>query len=119
MLEELRDRLPAGLSLDYRHVQAAPQSNEAKASHPMGKIPSLLVQDPSEGEFTLIESAAINNWLGDRMREYCCHEVGSAAEEDFLVPKPVSAATLEPTPLPSPQPRTERMKAAACREVRV
>ena len=85
MLEELRDALPKEVGFRYEHTMAAPQSDEARAHHPMGKVPSLLVSDGTEGDFTLIESAAINSWLGDRMREY-------AAEEDsgFLVPRPGS-----------------------------
>jgi len=81
MLEELRDALPTGF--DYSHLIVNPQSDEARASHPMGKIPSLLVADDDGDEFTLIESAAINSWLGDRLREYC-----QPSELGFLVPCP-------------------------------
>ena len=45
MLEELRDALPAEVGFRYDHVLAAPQSDEARAHHPMGKVPSLLVQE--------------------------------------------------------------------------
>ena len=85
MLEELRDALPAEVGFRYDHTVAAPQSDEARAHHPMGKVPSLLVRDGTEGDFTLIESAAINSWLGDRMREYV---VGG--DSGFLVPLPGS-----------------------------
>jgi glutathione S-transferase len=77
MLEELRETLPA---LQYEHLQANPQSDEARAHHPMGKVPSLCVRDGAE-EFTMFESAAINTWLGDRFREYGAQ----------LVPNPGSA----------------------------
>jgi|EP00326_Haptolina_ericina_P029474 glutathione S-transferase len=90
MLEELRDVLPASLDFQYQHIPAAPQSDAARANHPMGKVPSLLVQDGADGEFTLIESAAINSWLGDRMREYCCASVGEEPVCGYLVPQPGS-----------------------------
>ena len=86
MLEELRDALPDDVGFRYEHTMAAPQSDEARAHHPMGKVPSLLVRDGTEGDFTLIESAAINSWLGDRMREY----VGDDSGSGFLVPHPGS-----------------------------
>ena len=38
-----------------------------------------------EGDFTLIESAAINSWLGDRLREYAVD-----GDSGFLVPHPGS-----------------------------
>ena len=84
MLEELRDALPVEVGFRYDHTVAAPQSDEARTHHPMGKVPSLLVRDSTEGDFTLIESAAINSWLGDRMREYVGEDSG------FLVPRPGS-----------------------------
>ena len=85
MLEELRDALPDDVGFRYEHTMAAPQSDEARAHHPMGKVPSLLVRDGTEGDFTLIESAAINSWLGDRMREYAGDD-----SSGFLVPRPGS-----------------------------
>ena len=89
MLEELRDALPADVGFRYDHVVCAPHSDDARVHHPMGKIPSLLVRDGTEGDFTLIESAAINSWLGDRMREYW--EVGGGSGgSGFLVPRPGS-----------------------------
>ena len=45
MLEELSDALPAEVGFRYDHVLAAPQSDDARAHHPMGKVPSLLVQE--------------------------------------------------------------------------
>ena len=80
MLEELKDMVP---SLEYAHIPAAPQSEEARASHPMGKVPSLRVHDSVEGDFTMIESAAINTWLADRYREYC-------PADGHLAPRPGS-----------------------------
>ena len=68
MLEELRDVLPPN-SAAYEHDPAAPQSEAARAKHPMGKVPALLVRD-TDGDHTIIESAAINTWLGDRLREH-------------------------------------------------
>ena len=85
MLEELRDALPVEVGFRYDHTVAAPQSDEARTHHPMGKVPSLLVRDSTEGDFTLIESAAINSWLGDRMREYVI-----GGDSGFLVPRPGS-----------------------------
>lgn len=84
MLEELRDALPPRLGFTYQHAQAMPQSEEARTHHPMGKVPSLLVRDGKD-EFVMIESAAINTWLGDRMREHCCGE-----SSGLLVPSPGS-----------------------------
>lgn len=83
-LEELKDQLPANIGLRIQHLRVEPQSEEARANHPMGKIPALKVKDGAD-EFTMIESAAINTWLGDRMREYLADESG------YLVPRPGSA----------------------------
>ena len=74
MLEECRDALPPTLGFAYEHDPAAPQSDAARINHPMGKVPALLVRD-SDGDHTIIESAAINTWLGDRLREHGNHLV--------------------------------------------
>ena len=74
MLEECRDALPPTLGFAYEHDPAAPQSEAARINHPMGKVPALLVRD-SDGDHTIIESAAINTWLGDRLREHGSHLV--------------------------------------------
>lgn len=86
LLEELSDALPAELGFRYEHEVVAPQSDEARAAHPMGKVPALHVSDGDDGDFTLIESAAINTWLGDRFREYC----RAGTEATFVVPRPGS-----------------------------
>merc|ERR1740121_2451968 len=52
----------------------------------MGKVPSLIVIDADGEQHTLIESAAINTWLGDRMREHL-----TGADDGFLVPRPGTA----------------------------
>eukprot|EP00545_Synedropsis_sp_CCMP1620_P006078 CAMPEP_0119014926 /NCGR_PEP_ID=MMETSP1176-20130426/10461_1 /TAXON_ID=265551 /ORGANISM="Synedropsis recta cf, Strain CCMP1620" /LENGTH=254 /DNA_ID=CAMNT_0006968173 /DNA_START=161 /DNA_END=925 /DNA_ORIENTATION=+ len=54
MLEELE--------VPFDHSMARPQSKESKQNHPLGKIPSLVVND---GEFCLYESASINTYLAD------------------------------------------------------
>lgn len=54
MLEELQ--------VPFDHSMARPQSKESKRHHPLGKIPSLVVDD---GAFCMFESAAINTYLGD------------------------------------------------------
>lgn len=73
MLEEL------GIAYDHDKT-AAPWSDQAKQSHPMGKIPSLIVDrngGNSSGEsnqdsssFTLYESAAINTYLCDEQNRF-------------------------------------------------
>jgi glutathione S-transferase len=51
------------VGVDYQHdVTARPWSETAKIYHPMGKVPSLSVND---GAFRLYESTAINTFLGD------------------------------------------------------
>ncbi|KAL3893968.1 MAG: hypothetical protein SGPRY_013943 [Prymnesium sp.] len=90
MLEELREVLPSHIRFGYHHLPAAPHSQEARAHHPMGKVPSLLVRDGAQPEFSLIESAAINSWLGDRMREYVLADSAGVSPTGFLVPQPGS-----------------------------
>lgn len=66
MLEEI--------GLPYKHIVCKPWSRIAKNVHPLGKVPALLVEnysggDSKEEKFVLIESAAINTFLGDLARE--------------------------------------------------
>ena len=74
MLEEI--------GLPYTHVVCKPWSRVAKSVHPLGKVPALLVEynkirganisdNNEEGreKFVLLESAAINTFLGDVARE--------------------------------------------------
>ena len=49
------------LDLDYAHVDAGPASDEAKAYHPSGKIPVLMV-----GDDALTDSVAIMSYLSDK-----------------------------------------------------
>ena len=51
------------LGVPYTHVPARPQSREAKAVNPFGKIPTL-----QDGDFTMYESGAINAYLADKFR---------------------------------------------------
>jgi glutathione S-transferase len=78
MLEEI--------GLPYVHVACGPRSRIARMLHPTGKVPALLVkvercqrsedqrggedhEDHSNGSFVVLESAAINTFLGDLARE--------------------------------------------------
>ena len=103
MLEEI--------GLPYRHIPCRPWSRLSKSVHPLGKVPSLVVEYQScdsganEDTFTgssndagnkivVLESAAINTFLGDLAREKVNnhqHE-GRNANIPVLVPPP---ATLE------------------------
>lgn len=79
-------------NLPYSHVPCRPRGRKATSIHPLGKVPSLLVEFPSDidensggvsvvgasedggptkGDNTLVvlESAAINTYLGDLARE--------------------------------------------------
>jgi len=79
-------------NLPYSHVPCRPRGRKAKSIHPLGKVPSLLVEFPPDidansgdvggvgasedggptiGENTLVvlESAAINTYIGDLARE--------------------------------------------------
>lgn len=49
------------LGLDYTHIGAAPQSDEARSYHPSGKIPVLMVDDEA-----LTDSVAIMSYLSDK-----------------------------------------------------
>mmetsp|Transcript_17889 Transcript_17889/g.26663 ORF Transcript_17889/g.26663 Transcript_17889/m.26663 type:complete len:297 (+) Transcript_17889:1-891(+) len=62
MLEEI--------GFGYHHVNCKPWSKRAKAVHPLGKVPALLVEDDdNQQQFVVVESAAINTFLGDITRE--------------------------------------------------
>eukprot|EP01082_Thalassiosira_pseudonana_P012629 g11344.t1 g11344 contig5:639957-641526(-) len=73
MLEEL--------SIPYKHILCKPWSRIAKSVHPMGKVPALLVEYnngesttddgvTTKNSFVVLESAAINTFVGDLSREY-------------------------------------------------
>lgn len=49
------------LGLEYTHVDAGPQSDEARAYYPSGKIPVLMV-----GDEALTDSVAIMSYLSDK-----------------------------------------------------
>ena len=62
MLEEI--------GFGYQHVNCKPWSKKAKSVHPLGKVPALVVKDDeNQQQFTIVESAAINTFLGDLARE--------------------------------------------------
>ena len=63
------------INLPYKHIVCKPWSRIAKSIHPLGKVPALLVDDyysssslKSE-KFVIIESVAINTFLGDIARD--------------------------------------------------
>ena len=49
------------LGVDYTHVDAGPQSDEARQYHPTGKIPVMMVDDEA-----LTDSVAIMSYLSDK-----------------------------------------------------
>ena len=49
------------LGVEYRHIDAGPQSDEAKSYHPYGKIPVLVT-----GDEALTDSVAIMSYLSDK-----------------------------------------------------
>ena len=75
MLEEI--------GLGYHYVNCKPWSKKAKAVHPLGKVPALLVEQSDKQQFILVESAAINTFLGDVAREIDCNKYN-------LVPPPAT-----------------------------
>lgn len=86
MLEELQ--------LPYKHIPCKPWSRTAKSINPLGKIPALLV-DYQKGttndkvlRFVVLESAAINTFLGDLSREYTKFNKNEAVACPSLVPPP-------------------------------
>lgn len=96
MLEEI--------GLPYNHVVCKPWSRVAKSVHPLGKVPALLVDcirrnssdndvddaDAEIGEkFVVLESAAINTFLGDLAREVDVSD-GERTIHNLLVPQPAT-----------------------------
>ena len=86
MLEELQ--------LPYKHIPCKPWSRTAKSINPLGKIPALMV-DYQKGttndkvlRFVVLESAAINTFLGDLSREYTKFNKNEAVACPSLVPPP-------------------------------
>lgn len=81
MLEEI--------GLPYNHRICKPWSRVAKSVHPMGKVPALSVENKSDGDnkeedsFVVLESAAINTFLGDLAREI-------TNNNQLLVPPPAT-----------------------------
>ncbi len=87
MLEEI--------GLSYHHINCKPWSKVAKSVHPLGKVPALVVKDDdNQQQFVVLESAAINTFLGDLAREI---ESNKRTNDDFnnepsilLVPPPAT-----------------------------
>ena len=62
------------INLPYKHIVCKPWSRVAKSIHPLGKVPALLVEDYCSSslkseKFVIIESIAINTFLGDIARD--------------------------------------------------
>ena len=84
------------LQLPFRHILCKPWSRIAKSVHPLGKVPSLLVEYPkitddeeSEGApFVVFESAAINTFLCDLVREYDVFNKSEDNVRPIMVPAP-------------------------------
>jgi glutathione S-transferase len=87
------------LQLPYKHIRCKPWSRVAKSVHPLGKVPALLVEYPSTDEksddsldsssFVVLESAAINTFLGDLSREHDnCNN--NESRRPTLVPPPAT-----------------------------
>ena len=94
MLEEI--------GLPYQHIPCKPWSKVAKSVHPLGKVPALLVEyngwheaggerseEETTSKFVVVESAAINTFLGDLAREISTIE-GAQHQKPPLVPPPVT-----------------------------
>lgn len=83
---------------DYDHINCKPWSKKAKSVHPLGKVPALQVESQCNGinqQFVVLESGAINTFLGDLAREIeCCKQ--STQQDDakttnlMLVPPPAT-----------------------------
>lgn len=83
---------------DYEHINCKPWSKKAKSVHPLGKVPALQVESQCNGinqQFVVLESGAINTFLGDLAREIeCCKQ--STQQDDamtanlMLVPPPAT-----------------------------
>jgi glutathione S-transferase len=94
MLEEI--------GLPYAHVACRPWSRIAGGVHPLGKVPALLVEGRSRrggadggggdgGPFVMLESAAINTYLGDMARELESDPLAATPARDGpLVPPPAT-----------------------------
>ena len=75
MLEEIGGG--GGGGQPYHHVVCKPWSRVAKSVHPLGKVPALLVEnyynsssvENNNNKFVIVESAAINTFLGDLARD--------------------------------------------------
>jgi len=100
MLEEI--------GLPYGHVVCKPWSKVAKSVHPLGKVPALMVEysdstvqekessdgkkDSAENKFVVLESAAINTFLGDLAREISITDTTTATQQQQnLVPPPATS----------------------------
>jgi glutathione S-transferase len=96
MLEEIK--------CPYTHVVCKPWSRVAKSIHPLGKVPALLVEnwhsnydgsgdgdrkDQRNSSFVVLESAAINTFLGDLARELP-NQVLLNTTMPLLVPPPAT-----------------------------
>ena len=85
MLEEI--------GFGYHHVNCKPWSKKAKSVHPLGKVPALVVKDDdNQHQFTIVESAAINTFLGDLAREIDSNKRTNHDTEPsiLLVPPPAT-----------------------------
>lgn len=83
MLEEI--------GVNYNHVNCKPWSSKAKAVHPLGKVPALVVEprfvnNDQQQPFVVLESGAINTFLGDLAREIESNE----HSKDVMVPPPAT-----------------------------
>ena len=85
------------INLPYKHIVCKPWSRVAKSIHPLGKVPALLVEDncPSSlnksEKFVIIESIAINTYLGDVARDVSSntkHNNNNIQSLSTLVPIP-------------------------------
>lgn len=98
------------IGLPYKHIPCKPWSKLAKSVHPLGKVPALLVEyndninncapkgdgnskDATTSEkFVVLESAAINTFLGDLAREQLssASNAKSAHNNIMMVPPPAT-----------------------------
>ncbi|KAL7479581.1 hypothetical protein ACHAW6_005308 [Cyclotella cf. meneghiniana] len=96
------------LELPHKHIPCKPWSRVAKSVHPLGKVPALLVEyspasaqtnaeqnsrPTGENSFIVLESAAINTFLGDLSREHANLDGdGASNRRSTLVPPPATRA---------------------------
>ena len=82
MLEEI--------GLDYHHMNCKPWSRRAKSVHPLGKVPALLVESSQcndiQQQFVVLESGAINTFLGDLAREVESSNQTYDAKTSHIIP---------------------------------